>query len=111
MQVTTTFRDMASSPALQASVDRWAARLEQACDRIAACHVSIEKPHHLQGSRFHVHIVVSSPGVSIVVSNQGNADVFVALADAFRAAQRQLTEHGSTRYARSGHAELAVAES
>ena len=95
MQTTTTFRDMASSPALQAAAERWVARLEQVSDRITGCHVSIEKPHrhHLHGSPFQVNIVLTIPGAHITVSNQPNADAYVALADAFRAARRQLLEH------------------
>lgn len=95
MQPTTTFRDMPPSPALQAAAERWVARLEQVSDRIVGCHVSIEKPHrhHLHGSPFQVNIVLVVPGAHIAVSNQPNADAYVALADAFRAARRQLLDH------------------
>jgi ribosome-associated translation inhibitor RaiA len=95
MQITTTFRDMAPSPALQAAAERWVARLEQVSDRIVGCHVSIEKPHrhHLHGSSFQVNIVLNVPGAIIAVSNQPNLDAYVALADAFRAARRQLLDH------------------
>ena len=95
MQPTTTFRDMPPSPALQAAAERWVARLEQVFDRIVGCHVSIEKPHrhHLHGSPFQVNIVLAVPGAQIAVSNQPNEDAYVALADAFRAARRQLLDH------------------
>jgi ribosome-associated translation inhibitor RaiA len=95
MQITTTFRDMPASPALQSAAERWVARLEQVFDRIVGCHVSIEKPHrhHLHGSSFQVNIVLSVPGAHIAVSNQPNLDAYVALADAFRAARRQLLDH------------------
>jgi ribosome-associated translation inhibitor RaiA len=95
MRITTTFRDMPSSPSLQAAAERWVARLEQVSDRIVGCHVSIEKPHHhrLHGSPFQVNIVLNVPGANIAVSNQLNEDAYVALADAFRAARRQLLDH------------------
>jgi len=95
MEITTTFRDMPVSPALQAAAERWGARLEQVCDRIVGCHVSIEKPHrhHHHGSPFQINITLAVPGASIVVSNQMNDDAYVALADAFRAARRQLIDH------------------
>ena len=99
MQITTTFRDMPPSPALQAAAERWVARLEQVSDRIVGCHVTIEKPHrhHLHGSPFQVHIVLAIPGAHIAVSNQPNADAYVALADAFRAARRQLLDHAGAQ--------------
>jgi ribosome-associated translation inhibitor RaiA len=95
MQIITTFRDMPPSPSLQAAAERWVARLEAVFDRIVGCHVSIEKPHrhHLHGSAFQVNIKLAIPGASIAVSNQLNEDAYVALADAFRAARRQLLDH------------------
>lgn len=99
MQITTTFRDMPPSPSLQAAAERWVARLEGVFDRIVACHVAIEKPHrhHLHGSPFQVNIVLTIPGANIAVSNQVNEDAYVALADAFRAARRQLLDHASVQ--------------
>jgi hypothetical protein len=95
MQTSTTFRDIPSNPSLQAAAERWVARLEAVCDRIVACHVTIEKPHrhHLHGTPFQVHIVVTVPGANIAVSNQPNLDAYVAVADAFRAARRKLLDH------------------
>ena len=95
MKVITTFRDMPPSPSLQAAAERWVARLEQVFDRIVGCHVSIEKPHHhrLHGTPFQVNIVLAVPGAQIAVTNQLNQDAYVALADAFRAARRQLLDH------------------
>lgn len=95
MQIDTTFRDMLPSPALRAAALRWAARIEHVSDRIVRCHVLIEKPHrhHLHGSPFQINIVLTVPGGQIAVSNQTNQDAYVALADAFRAARRQLVHH------------------
>ena len=95
MQLTTTFRGMQPSPAVQAQVERSAARLEQFYDRIITCHVAIEKPHrhHLHGSAFFIHIALVVPGTHIAVSNQHHQDAYVALSDAFRAARRQLVDH------------------
>jgi len=95
MQIMTTFRDMAPSPALQAAAERWCARLEQVSDRIVACHIAIEQPHrsHLHGSAFEVHVVLTVPGAQLAVSHQSSEDAYVALADAFRAARRRLLEH------------------
>jgi ribosomal subunit interface protein len=94
MQVATTFRDMTPSPALQAAVERWAERLGQLSRRIVACHVSVEKPHrhHTHGSGFQINVVVTVPGAHIA-SSQIHLDPYVAVADAFRAARRQLSHH------------------
>jgi ribosome-associated translation inhibitor RaiA len=95
MEIETTFRDMPPSPALQAAAERWVARLEHLSDRIVACHVLIEKPHRhpLHGSPFQINVVLTVPGGQIAVSNQTSLDAYVALADAFRAARRQLLNH------------------
>ena len=99
MQIITTFRDMESSPALQATVERWAARLEHVFDRIVECHVSIEKPHrhHLHGLPFEINVVISVPGAQLTVSKQTHEDAYVAVANAFRAARRQLLDHADLR--------------
>ncbi|HEU4734880.1 MAG TPA: HPF/RaiA family ribosome-associated protein [Kofleriaceae bacterium] len=99
MQVATTFRDMLPSPALEAAAKRWAARLEQLSGRIVGCHVSVEKPHrhHLHGSPFQINIQLAVPGGQIAVSNRTHPDAYVALADAFRAARRQLVHRTDQR--------------
>lgn len=95
MQISTTFRDMPPSPALLATVERWAARLDHVADRIMGCHVSIEKPHrhHLHGSPFAINVVLSVPGAQITVSHTTDEDAYVAVANAFRAARRRLLDH------------------
>lgn len=95
MQVTTTFREMTPSPALQAAVEKWAERLGQLSNRIVTCHVSVEKPHrhHAHGSGFHVSISLTVPGAQLA-ANQTHEDPYVALADAFRAVRRQMLHHG-----------------
>jgi ribosome-associated translation inhibitor RaiA len=95
MQITTTFRDMAPSPALDAAAHRWFARLAHVAPRITACHVTIERSHknQLHGAPFQVSVVVTVPGARIAVTHQKDLDAHVALADAFRTARRQLLEH------------------
>jgi ribosome-associated translation inhibitor RaiA len=95
MQISTTFRDMTPSPALLATVERWAARLDHVADRILGCHVSIEKPHrhHLHGSPFAINVVLAVPGAQIAVSHDTDDDAYVAVANAFRTARRRLLDH------------------
>lgn len=94
------FRAMDPSKAVEAAVHKWVARLEQTFDRIEDCSVVIEIPHnhHRQGKTFQVHITLAVPGRTIVVSRDPGADhrhedLYVAIADAFRAARRQLQDH------------------
>lgn len=98
--VTVTFRDMATSPTVEAFVRRWAARLERVDPRIIRCEVSIERPHrhHERGNRFRVRVLVAVPGHDIAVSHEpgedgAHDDVRVAIRDSFRAARRQLDDH------------------
>jgi ribosome-associated translation inhibitor RaiA len=88
---------MSSSPAVEAAVTHWVERLEHVYDRIQRCHVWVDLPHrhHRHGARFQVRVVVSVPGREIAVGgrNEGNDDVYLALANAFLAARRQLQEH------------------
>jgi ribosome-associated translation inhibitor RaiA len=95
-----TFRAMDASPAIEATVQKWVERLEQAYERIQRCAVVVEQPHrhHRQGNQFAVHVYLTVPERTIVITRDPSADqthenAFVALDDAFRAARRQLQEH------------------
>ena len=95
-----TFRSMAPSPAVEETVQRWVARLEHAFDRIEHCSVVIEVPHRSQrrGKLFRIAIQLGLPGTTIAVSrdpgiDHAHEDIYVAIADAFRAARRKLHEH------------------
>lgn len=93
-----TFRGMSSSPAVERAVNRWAERMVHAFDRIQDCHVWIELPHrHRQrGAQFAVKVALSVPGREIVASDEG-PDVYLAVAEAFLAARRQLQDHARIR--------------
>lgn len=82
------------------AVERWADRLGHHYDRIQRCEVVIEQPHRSSrsGGTFHVRIDLQIPNQTITVSRDSgrdpaHEDVYVAIADAFRAARRQLMEH------------------
>jgi ribosome-associated translation inhibitor RaiA len=95
MQITTTFRDMTPSPALEAAAQRWFARLQRVAPRMVACDVTVEQPHRHQqhGSAFQINVVLVIPGAKLAVTHQSHEDAHIALADAFRAARRQLLDH------------------
>lgn len=93
-----TFKNLESSPALEARIVELANKLEPLAS-INRCDVAVELPHrhHQKGSAFHVRIQlhIGSPGKEIVVSHDpgdGDAhiDPYVTVRDAFDAARRQL---------------------
>lgn len=95
-----TFKNMDPSPAIEQHVRDKSAKLERFFDRITGCHVTIEAPHRHQhkGRLYEVRIDLTVPGREIAVTQSGqmdhrHEDVRVAVADAFRAAARQLEDH------------------
>ena len=100
-----TFRDMEPSEAVEARIREKTAKLEQFYDRITSCRVIVESPHghHHQGRLFQIHIDLGVPDGELVVSqahhhkDHSHEDVYVALRDAFNAAQRQLQSHVAMR--------------
>jgi ribosome-associated translation inhibitor RaiA len=90
-----TFRSMTPSAAVEAAIDRWATRLEHMYARISGCAVIVEQPHHHhhQGNRFRVHVDLTVPGREIAVRGAEHENAYVAIAEAFRAARRQLRDH------------------
>lgn len=112
------FRNMESSPAVEARIREEAEKLSEFFNNIMGCRVMIEVPHrrHQRGRRIHIRIDLTVPGNEIVVSHEPNLhhsllhtedeelskelevdaphkDVFVAIRDAFKTARRQLQDH------------------
>jgi len=99
-----TFRGMAPSPSVELAIGHWLSRLEHVCARIQRCSVRIELPHRRQrhGAQFQVHLALTVPGREISVAHDpgrgtSHEDVYLALADAFLAARRQLLDHAQIR--------------
>ena len=95
-----TIRDFPRWEAVEDAIREKAARLEQFCDNITSCRVLVEAPHRSQskGQLYHVRIDLTVPGREIVVKrdppqNTRNEDVYVAVRDAFKAAQRRLQDY------------------
>lgn len=94
------FQNMDRSPTIEAAVRERAQKLERFADHIISCHVSVEAPHkhHRHGKLYHVAVDVRTPGGEIVASrspdeHHAHEDVYVAVRDAFKAAQRQLQDY------------------
>jgi ribosome-associated translation inhibitor RaiA len=90
-----TFRGMDPSPAIEAAAATWVARLDHVCDRIQRCHIWIDQPHRhrRRGASFQVKIDLAIPGAEIVVTQDGDEDVYIVLSDAFVAMRRQLQDN------------------
>ncbi|WP_455208018.1 HPF/RaiA family ribosome-associated protein [Kaarinaea lacus] len=116
-----TFRHMEPSEALEADIREHAERLDKFVDNIMSCRVVVESPHQHknQGKLFHIGIDVTIPGHEISVNrgrdlHHAHEDPYVAVRDAFNAAQRQLQDLTRVRrddvktHAAPNHGRVAV---
>lgn len=94
-----TFRGMEPSQAIEQRVRDRTAQLERFCDQIRSVHVVVQAPHqhHHQGQLYETRILVHLPGEELVVNREGSRDhahedVYVAVRDAFDAAQRRIED-------------------
>lgn len=94
------FRNTDPSPAVETRIRERAESLERFSDRITSCRVIVERNHrhHHQGNLYHVRVDLRVPGNQIVASREhgdrhAHEDVYVAVRDAFDAAERQLEDH------------------
>lgn len=95
-----TFRNVQSSPAVEATIREQAEKLEKFYDRIISCRVVVDAPHrhHHKGKLYHVQIELSVPQNQLVVNRHpqdepSHEDLYVAVRDAFDTAKRQLQEY------------------
>ena len=97
------FHNMPSSPEIEAEIREQVGRLERRFGRLVACRVSVELLHrqHQTGNVYDVHITMRVPKGELAVSREphrakekyADPDIHVSLRDAFKAAERQLTEY------------------
>jgi ribosome-associated translation inhibitor RaiA len=94
-----TFNDFPESDAIWLAVQKRVEKLEHIYDRIVRCEVVISCPHrHRHADRlFRVQIHLSIPGNDVFISRhpdlkESHRDVYVAIRDAFNAAERVLQE-------------------
>lgn len=93
------FNNLERSEFIEASVRKYARKLELFRDDIVSCRVTVESPHkhHRKGRLYHIVIDVRTRGDEIAVSRmpddeQAHEDIYVAIHDAFDAARRQLQD-------------------
>jgi cold shock CspA family protein/ribosome-associated translation inhibitor RaiA len=113
-----TFRNMESSPMVEAWIRAEAKRLEAFHSQIMACRVAVEIPHrhHRKGTMYHIRIDLTLPGGELVIKRQPNIrdrvrqtgaaqvkkslevgtphkNLRLAIDDAFKVAGRQLQDY------------------
>lgn len=98
-----TYRDFPPSDAIAAKIQQQVAKLEHFSNRITNCRVVVEAPHqhHRQGNLYHVRISLSLPGKELAIANSSknhaHEDIYVAIRDAFAAAERQLKRYAAVQ--------------
>lgn len=101
------FRDVPRSEALVTEIRRRAAKLDQYYDHITSCRITVESAgkHKHQGILYDIGIDLTLPGNEFVIKDRhGHEDAYVALRDAFEAAERKLHEHARLN---RGHAKAS----
>ncbi len=94
------FQNLEQSEFVERRVRERVQRLERHFEHVVGCRVTVEVPHrhHHKGRIYHIRVVIHVPGHELVVSRDpGNIyaheDVYVAIRDAFDAAERRLAEY------------------
>ena len=100
-----TFRNMESSEAVETDVRKRVDKMNRRHAEIISCRVVVEAPlqHHRKGGLFKVRIDITCPEAKLEINREPSSehhaheDVYVALRDAFNAADRKLEEYRCRR--------------
>ncbi len=105
-----TFHGLDHSDAVEARIRQRAAALDRLDRSLTSCKVRVEARHerHRQGNLYSVHVELHLPGHTIVASRDrhdehAHEDVYVAIRDAFDAAERKLEEVVRARRGETKH--------
>jgi ribosomal subunit interface protein len=85
-------REVTLSPQIEAELRKRAGKLERHFNRITSCRIALERPagnHHHDGGPYRVRVDVTVPGMELVADKQAE-EIFIAIRDAFDAAERQV---------------------
>lgn len=90
-----TARDMDLTDAIKSEVTQKAEKLDKFYEGIRRCRVVVESPrrHQHEGKLYAVHIYMTVPGRELVVRNQPDKDLYVAIRDSFHDARRKLEDY------------------
>jgi ribosome-associated translation inhibitor RaiA len=88
-------RGIPQAGALERYIGEQARKLDLVCARLLSCHVVVEALHRpkQQGAQFSVRLNITLPGTEVVVNREHGEDVYIALRDAFEAANLQIEDH------------------
>src|SRR3954451_23933448 len=87
-------RDVTLNPPIEAELRKRADKRERFYSRITSCRIALERPtgnHHHEGGPYRVRVDVTVPGSEVVADKQSE-EIFIAIRDAFEAAERQVEE-------------------
>lgn len=94
-----TFHNIDQTEALNDAVNKRIAKLERYCDQIITGRVVLDCPHnnHHKGKVYSVGLEIHTPSKEVRVNqdqhdNHAHEDLYVAIRDAFNAAERQLKD-------------------
>lgn len=90
------FLDVPASAAVEAEIRKRAEKLDQFCDHVMHCEVTVglAGKHHAQGRMYEVHVDLTVKGTEIVINRvHRHEDVYVVIRDAFEAADRKLQDY------------------
>ena len=105
------FHNIEQSTSISDAVNKRISKLQRFCDRILAGRVVLDSPHnnHQKGKVYSVGLEIHTPSKEVRVNqeqhdNHAHEDLYVAIRDAFNAAERQLKAiHKKHRIERSHH--------
>ena len=105
------FHNIEQSTSVSDAVNKRISKLQRFCDRILAGRVVLDSPHNNQhkGKVYSVGLEIHTPSKEVRVNqeqhdNHAHEDLYVAIRDAFDAAERQLKAiHKKHRIERSHH--------
>ena len=99
-----TFRALPPSDAIEAKIRQQVEKLNRFYQSIISCRVTLEVPHrhHHQGKIYHVRIDLTVPQGELVINrhpsqHQSHENLYVAISDAFAAAQRRLKSYAAVQ--------------
>ena len=105
------FHNIEQSTSISDAVNKRISKLQRFCDRILTGRVVLDSPHnnHHKGKVYSVGLEIHTPSKEVRVNqeqhdNHAHEDLYVAIRDAFNAAERQLKAiHKKHRTERNHH--------
>jgi ribosomal subunit interface protein len=94
-----TYHNIDQTEAINDAVNKRIAKLERYCDQIITGRVVLDSPHnnHHKGKVYSVGLEIHTPAKEVRVNqdqhdNHAHEDLYIAIRDAFNAAERQLKD-------------------